>query len=46
VNDDDTSRDPEPLDVRRALVLGILTSVLAVAFAVLLIGDQVSAAAF
>ncbi len=38
--------EPEPIDAKRAILLGLCTTVLAIAFAMLVIGDQVTAATF
>jgi len=47
VSDDDiTTADEGPIDPARTLFLGVCTTVLAIAFILLLIGDQVSATTF
>ena len=46
MDDEGTPQEPEPIDPKLAILLGVCTTVLAVAFAMLLVGDQVSAAAF
>lgn len=44
--DDITTADADPIDPARTLFLGVCTTVLAIAFILLLIGDQVTATTF
>ena len=48
MNDDDdtTTADADPIDPARMVFLGACTTALAIAFILLLIGDQVSATTF
>lgn len=46
MDDESLPSEPEPVDPKRAILLGIFTTVLAIAFAMLVVGDQVTAATF
>ncbi|MDE3112927.1 MAG: hypothetical protein KGN00_11175 [Chloroflexota bacterium] len=46
MSDDDTATEDTRIDRVQALLLGLFTTFLAIAFVLLLIGDQVTASSF